>query len=114
MRRDTPFVRTLWLLCALLQLSLPGLASWAEARIAAASGAAVAHVEDRTSESCVPVHPADCALCRYVGSREAPPPESASSPARVACAQAPAASADTPDRLAALALLRPRAPPLLS
>jgi len=55
------------LLVAVFQLLLPAFASVADARAEAASErGAVAHIESHGTSSCVPVHPADCAICQVV------------------------------------------------
>ena len=59
--------RVLRLLAALLQLVLPGAAAWADARLDAAGTRAAAHIESHSTATCVRVHPADCALCRFLG-----------------------------------------------
>ena len=57
-----------WILFwALLQLAIPSAATYADALLERAGPRElIAHVESRTSASCRPVHPADCALCQIV------------------------------------------------
>jgi len=52
-------------LLAALQLSLPGAAAWADARLDGAV-AGPAHIESHSTSSCVRVHPADCAFHRFL------------------------------------------------
>ncbi|HMJ58792.1 MAG TPA: hypothetical protein VK467_06620 [Gemmatimonadales bacterium] len=52
-------------LLAALQLSLPGAAAWADARLDSAA-AGPAHIESHSTSSCVRVHPADCAFHRFL------------------------------------------------
>ena len=59
-------VRASWLLAALLQLALPGVAAVADARLDAAGSHATAHVESHTSNSCARIHPPDCAVCHFL------------------------------------------------
>ena len=54
------------ILTAVFQLLLPTFASVADARAEAAERGAVAHVEAHGSSTCVPVHSADCAICRVL------------------------------------------------
>jgi hypothetical protein len=57
--------RTALCLLAALQLSLPGAAAWADARLDSAA-AGPAHIESHSTSSCVRVHPADCAFHRFL------------------------------------------------
>jgi hypothetical protein len=66
MRRYAHRVRITWLCTALLQLALPGAAAWADARLDAAGMHAKRHVESHSTTACVRMHPADCALCRFL------------------------------------------------
>ena len=52
-------MRVFRLLTALLQLSLPASAAWADTRLDVAGAHATAHVEAR-------IHPPDCALCHFL------------------------------------------------
>jgi hypothetical protein len=54
-------------LTAVFQLLLPTVVSVADARAeAAAERGAAAHIEAHSTPSCVPVHSADCAICRVL------------------------------------------------
>ena len=64
--RRSPVVRACWLLAVALQLTLPGAAAWADARLDAAEAHAVAHIESHTTKSCARIHPPDCALCHFL------------------------------------------------
>lgn len=65
--RRTPLHRLGLVLTAVFQLLLPTFASVADARAeAAAERGAYAHVESHSSSQCVPVHAADCAICRVI------------------------------------------------
>ena len=59
-------VRVFRLLMALLQLSLPAAAAWADAQLDTAGAHANAHVESHTTSSCARIHPPDCALCHFL------------------------------------------------
>src|SRR5882757_2157623 len=52
-------------LLAALQLSLPGAAAWADARLDSAA-AGPAHIESHSTSTCARVHPADCAFHRFL------------------------------------------------
>jgi hypothetical protein len=58
--------RFLTLLFALLQLTLPGALSVADAVRAVNGRAAVSHVEDRSHSGCPAPHTDACDLCRYL------------------------------------------------
>jgi len=58
--------RLAWLFGAILQLALPGAATWADARLDAADAHATAHVESHTTKSCARIHAPDCALCHFL------------------------------------------------
>ena len=73
----TPSTRLGLVLTAVFQLLLPTFASVADARAEAASvRGAVTHVESHGTPKCVPVHAADCAVCRVIagGATAARPP----------------------------------------
>ncbi|HKH90883.1 MAG TPA: hypothetical protein VKA54_03715 [Gemmatimonadaceae bacterium] len=113
MRRSVAW-RVFAVIWAALQFALPGVAVFADARLERDSRAAPgAHVESGTTQTCSPVHPADCALCQVLV-RVAPPSESPALPA-IADAVRPSATSPIPRHatraLAAVAL--PRAPPSL-
>jgi hypothetical protein len=65
MRRPSRALRTVHLLLASLQLSLPAVATLADARLEAGTASLPAHVE-HVRHGCASVHPADCALCQFV------------------------------------------------
>ncbi|TLY53540.1 MAG: metal ABC transporter permease [Gemmatimonadetes bacterium] len=66
MGQRPPALRALWLATALLQLTLPGAAAWADARLDTAESHAVAHIESHTTNSCARIHAPDCALCHFL------------------------------------------------
>jgi hypothetical protein len=66
MPRRSRAVRTCWLLAAVLQLLLPGAATWADAQLDTAGAHASAHVESHTTSSCARIHPPNCALCHFL------------------------------------------------
>ena len=112
MMRRTPLRRFLALLWAGLQLGSPAVGSLADANLAAAAGDPVALVESGTSSTCAVIHPADCAVCRYLSGTAPAPDAQASANANAARGGAylPASSA-----AAFLAVVLPngRAPPAL-
>lgn len=59
---------------ALLQFALPTIASYADALLERAGADVASHVESGSGTSCVPVHPADCALCQAVQRTGMTPP----------------------------------------
>ncbi|HXM37035.1 MAG TPA: hypothetical protein VN908_00075 [Gemmatimonadales bacterium] len=65
MQKRSPRVRTALLLLAGLQFMVPGAAAWADARLGA-SEAGPAHIESHSTAVCVRIHPADCALHRFL------------------------------------------------
>jgi hypothetical protein len=62
----SPFVRSVWLTFAALQLVLPGAAALADATLDIAGAHERAHIESHSTAACARVHPADCALCRFL------------------------------------------------
>lgn len=110
MMRRTVLLRFFSLLWAGVQLATPALGSLADARLAAAAGDPMAHVESTTSSTCPAIHAPDCAVCRYL-SGAAPAPDAQSS----AHVNAASAGASFPARSTAalLAIVLPdgRAPP---
>jgi len=67
MLRPSRSARAVWLACALMQLSLPGAAAWADALLDHAPvGPAATHFESHTTGSCPRVHSPDCALCQFL------------------------------------------------
>jgi len=59
-------VRSAWLAFAALQLVLPGAAALADATLDIAGAHERAHIESHSTAACARVHPADCALCRFL------------------------------------------------
>jgi hypothetical protein len=81
-------LRSLVVALACFQSAMPAVLAYAESpRVPAA----VAHIEDETQRSCVPVHPEHCTICRALVDaaplREAPPIAVASDPRGVALRQ---------------------------
>ena len=114
MRHRTVGLRFAWGLFAALQLGLPGLAAWADARLEAASAGAKTHIESHSSPTCVRVHGSDCVLCQYL---TGPAAASATVVLAVGWSAAPAllASASLAGRIGPEAgLPQSRAPPTLS
>ena len=66
MNRRHVFVRVSLLVIALLQLTLPGAAAWADARLDAAATQGPIHLESHSTQACAPVHPPDCVLHRFL------------------------------------------------
>lgn len=66
--RRSPLVRSAWLAFAALQLALPGAATLADASLDIAGAHARPHIESHSTSACARVHPADCALCRFLTS----------------------------------------------
>jgi hypothetical protein len=52
-------------LLAAVQLSLPGAAAWADARLDGET-AGPAHIESHSTSVCIRIHPADCAFHRFL------------------------------------------------
>ena len=112
--RQRASVRLFYLIVALVQLALPGVASVADGLLAASGGPthAVAHVESHTEKHCIPVHGDDCTFCRYLTSaaadvRPPAPPIPLAAPAIIA---SPLTLALSEQRALPHAL--PRAPPI--
>ncbi len=66
MKRRHVFARASLLAIALLQLTLPGAAAWADARLDAAAPQGPIHLESHATQACAPVHPPDCVLHRFL------------------------------------------------
>ena len=98
---------------AVLQLALPQLAMFADARLERESEATRAtHIESSTRATCRPVHPAECALCQFV-SRVATPAQAVACPVVVTAAVRPPAAARIDAATNARSHLPPaRGPPL--
>jgi hypothetical protein len=110
MKRRTPLLRSLALVWAALQLAMPAVSSLADARLAAAAGEPVAHVESTTTSTCPVIHAPDCGICRYLSS--AAPASDAAAVAEVD-ADCEASSSAAIRRPAFLTIVLPdgRAPP---
>lgn len=69
MRSLTVPGRFVWQLAAVFQLLLPGFASLADGRAEAEAtmSSAQSHLEAAGSTTCPRAHPADCAICRVIG-----------------------------------------------
>ena len=65
-------LRAAILFWAVLQIALPTLIVVADADASTTGGAATAHVEDRSTRTCVQVHDAQCVLCQYLTGCTAP------------------------------------------
>ena len=106
------FFRTLVLLCAALQLALPGVAALADGLASRTSAHATAHIESGTERDCVRVHETDCVFCQFLSTSAAP--ASCAVPAIELAARASRPFSRPP--AVALAASRlpgsPRAPPL--
>ena len=66
------FSRILVVLCAALQLALPGVAALADGLASRTSVHATAHVESATERDCVRVHETDCVFCQFLSTSAAP------------------------------------------
>ncbi len=114
MHRRSPLVRTSWLVATALQLTQPGAAAWADARLDNVAAHAVAHIESHTTKSCARLHPPDCALCHLLG---APAVTGGGMALRLDAAEprlVGVAEHTAPPRLRARPHSQPRAPPRLS
>ena len=101
------------ILWALLQFALPTAATYADALLErSGANGPTAHVESTSTESCVPVHSADCALCHLVH-RVGTTSSVACLPDIAAFVAAPrAALGSVPASAERAGLALPRAPPL--
>ena len=112
--RRSPLSRALWLAAALLQLTLPGVTAWADARLERESRSprGASHIEAHHTADCPRTHPPDCGLCRHLAT-----PFTRAAPPRFELPQArdddaPRAPSPRPARPAPFALALSRAPPL--
>ncbi|HEX8850889.1 MAG TPA: hypothetical protein VF761_15265 [Gemmatimonadaceae bacterium] len=64
--------RSLVLLCAALQLALPGVAALADGLASRTSVHATAHIESGTERDCVRVHETDCVFCQFLSTSASP------------------------------------------
>ncbi len=100
------------MLWAVLSVSLPASAAFADALLERSSGGADAvHVESHTRDACRPVHSADCVLCQVVARAGAPVLVSPDSSPRMYAAAAPAGAAPSLTNRGSERLSLPRAPP---
>jgi hypothetical protein len=67
MPRPLLHARVIWLVAGIVQFALPGAASLADARLHAEEARARPHVDSQGATGCPRVHPADCGLCRTIG-----------------------------------------------
>lgn len=65
MRKRSLWTRTPLFVLTLFQLAVPGAAAWADARLNEGS-TGPAHIESHSTPVCARVHPADCALHRFL------------------------------------------------
>ena len=61
-----PSRRSVSLLCALVQLALPGVLGVVDAITVRDAQHTVAHIEETTGQQCRPPHADDCFICRYL------------------------------------------------
>jgi hypothetical protein len=68
MRRPSAVIRLVWIGFAMLQRAEPAAVQLADGHLEATSpvSASRTHVEDQANGRCAPVHPSDCALCRFL------------------------------------------------
>jgi hypothetical protein len=68
MRRPSAVIRLVWIGFAMLQVAEPAAVQLADGHLEATSpvSASRIHVEDQANGRCAPVHPSDCALCRFL------------------------------------------------
>lgn len=109
--RRSRFVRSVWLAFAALQLVLPGAAALADATLDIASAHARPHIESHSTAACARVHPADCALCRFLTTALAAGTAAAVPTSAAALHVAPLVTLSHPASAVVL-LPRSRAPPL--
>jgi hypothetical protein len=98
---------------AVLQLALPPVATFADARLERESEAyGATHVESSSSATCPPVHAAECALCQFV-SRASAPSDGAPCPVVMPVVARPPATARVASTTSALSQLPlARGPPI--
>lgn len=60
------------MLWAVLQFALPAVVSGVDANLERDGRSQVVHIESKSSTSCRPVHPAECALCQLLTTHVAP------------------------------------------
>ena len=111
MTRRSRFVRSVWLAFAALQLALPGAAALADATLDIAGAHERAHIESHSTAACARVHPADCALCRFLTTALAAGTATSVPTSDAVPRSAPLVTLSHP-ACAVLLLPRSRAPPL--
>jgi hypothetical protein len=113
MRRPSVIARTFAVLCALLQMAMPGVVSVADAwRDGASAPGGRSRIEAHSESHCVALGTDACALCEYLTDGALPPSDAAAPLAMVRAALvAPTASAYAAFRIAGTTA-RPRAPPV--
>lgn len=104
--------RTLVLLCAALQLALPGVAALADGLASRTSVHATAHIESGTERDCVRVHETDCVFCQFLSTSATPASCAAPAIELVARASRPVAQPAVVAVAAPRLPGNPRAPPL--
>ena len=107
-------VRAFWLVYAILQMALPGVASIADARLEAESirERPTSHAEEHGSPNCARVHPADCAFCRILSAAARPAASDSDSPVALLRIAPPSDGQADFARLSRLST-RSRAPPVV-
>lgn len=110
--RRSRFVRSVWLAFAALQLVLPGAAALADATLDIASAHARPHIESHSTAACARVHPADCALCRFLTTALVAGAAASVVPTSDAAPRSTPLVAPTRPAGAVVLLPRSRAPPL--
>jgi hypothetical protein len=98
---------------AVLQLGAPTLAASADAVVSAASVGAHAHLESRTSSSCVRVHDTECVFCQFLSMGASPAASPIPELPPVAQVALAAPELSTPHRAPLRGAAIPRAPPLV-
>jgi len=115
MLRHSRLTRALWLACALMQLSLPGAAAWADALTDVTPvGPRSTHFESQTTGSCPRLHPPDCALCHFLTAPQTTAERVSFALDFTAGLVRPRAARAVASRAGRLSHPQPRAPPLLS
>jgi len=114
MNRPSSLTRTVLLALAVVQLTAAGGAAWADARLDAGGPRGPVHLESRSTGACLPVHPADCILHRFLSTpgragRPVPAPVALSASRAIIPATRRLARSELPERLPDI-----RGPPPLS
>jgi hypothetical protein len=113
MRRSV-FSRALWLVAALLQLTLPGATAWADARLERESRSprGASHIEAHHSRDCPRTHPPDCGLCQHLATLFTRAAPLRFEVLRAQRYEVPCGASERPARTAPFTLALSRAPPL--